>query len=120
MANYHKQGEIYYANINQSSSPNIQKGIRPVIIIQNNVGNKFSPTVTVIPLTSKKKSMHMPTHVLIEVDESNELQCSSVALGEQMTTIPVSCLKNKIGKLKDDDLKKTWNAAINQISLSSS
>lgn len=116
MVNCHKQGEIFFAQLPEETD-HVQRGVRPVVIMQNDIGNKYSPTVTVVPLTSKKKSMHLPTHVLIKVDEHNELLCDSVALGEQLTTIPVKNLKGKIGKLTDVDLKRTWSAAMCQLSM---
>lgn len=117
MARNHKQGDIYYANLT-SSGGHVQSGMKPVVIMQNDVGNKFSPTVTVVPLTSKKKSLHLPTHAVIEVDENNGLKCSSVVLGEQITTIPVEQMGKRLGSLNQRDIRLVWKAVFNQISFS--
>lgn len=114
MAQNHKQGDIFYADLPKDSK-HIQAGFRPVVIMQNDVGNRYSPTVTVVPLTSKKKSTHLPTHAIIEVDQNNGLKCDSVVLGEQITTIPVERIGKRIGKLDGDDLVVVWKAVFNQI-----
>lgn len=114
MARNHKQGDIFYADL-PNESKHIQAGLRPVVIMQNDVGNRYSPTVTVVPLTSKKKSTHLPTHAVIEVDQDNGLRCDSVVLGEQITTIPVERIGKRIGRLGREDLVVVWNAVFNQI-----
>lgn len=117
MAHNHKQGDIFYADLPKDCK-HVQSGVRPVVIMQNNVGNRYSPTVTVVPLTSKKKSVHLPTHAVIEVDSDNGLKCDSVVLGEQITTIPVDRIGKKVGKLNTDDFLVVWNAVLNQIAFS--
>lgn len=116
MARDHKQGDIYYANLTSNGS-HVQSGMKPVVIMQNDIGNKFSPTVTVVPLTSKKKSLHLPTHAVIEADEHNGLRCSSVVLGEQITTIPVERMGKRLGKLNKKDFSMVWGAVLNQIAV---
>lgn len=68
-----------------------------MIVIQNNIGNLYSPTTIVIPLTSKKKKRNQPTHVLIEANETSGLSVDSVALLEQIQTISKEWLESKIG-----------------------
>ena len=114
MARNHKQGDIFYAEL-PSDSKHIQSGFRPVVIMQNDIGNRFSPTVTVVPLTSKKKSTYLPTHAIIEVDPNNGLKCDSVVLGEQITTIPVEKIGKRVGKLNTKDIEIVWRAVLNQI-----
>ena len=89
-----KRGEIYYADLGVNDG-SIQSGIRPVLIIQNDVGNKFSPTVIVVPLTSQSKK-NMPTHVLFGTETG--LTKPSVCLCEQITVIDKSDLRGLIGK----------------------
>ena len=105
-----KRGEIYYADL----SPVIgseQGGIRPVIIIQNNIGNTYSPTVIVMALTSQINKPKLPTHVEISKDKFNYTK-DSVALAEQIRTLDKRRLKEKIGEL-DYSMMSKINTAIN-------
>jgi len=106
-----KFGDIFYANLKEDGC--IQGGIRPVIIVQNNIGNKHSPTIVVIPLTSKTdKARYMPTHVLIESSPSG-LAKDSITLVEQPRSINMSdIVGKKITVLDTSTLKKVgvaWN-----------
>lgn len=97
-----KRGEIYYADL----SPVIgseQGGLRPVLIIQNDVGNKYSPTTIVAAITSKKDKGEMPTHVKIKADG---LSRESLVLLEQIRTIDKSRVKERITVLDNDDMKR--------------
>lgn len=103
-----KRGEIYYADL----SPVIgseQGGVRPVLIVQNDVGNKFSPTVIAAAITSQKDKNNLPTH--IEVDARNcGLAKDSIVLLEQVRTIDKRRLKEKMGSLDVDDMGKVNHA----------
>lgn len=88
-----KRGEIYYAKLNGIG--NQQIGTRPVIIYSNNINNKFSPIINVIPLSTELKDLCV--HVKIE---GCGLKAPSMAMAEQITTINKDQLLNKIGKLK--------------------
>lgn len=105
-----RRGDIYYADL----SPVIgseQGGIRPVVILQNNIGNKYSPTVIAAAITSKTDKSRLPTH--IEVDAvNNGLAKDSVILLEQLRTLDKMRLKEKMGHLEDDLMTKV-NEAIN-------
>ncbi|MBR2615355.1 MAG: type II toxin-antitoxin system PemK/MazF family toxin [Clostridia bacterium] len=105
-----KRGDIYYADL----SPVIgseQGGVRPVVIVQNDVGNKHSPTVIAAAITSKTGKAKLPTH--IEVDaEKNGLNRNSVILLEQIRTIDKKRLKEKMGHLKKETMDQV-NHAIN-------
>lgn len=95
------RGEVYYADL----SPVIgseQGGIRPVLIIQNNVGNRYSPTIIVAAITSKTDKKRLPTHV----DIGDVLSKESIVLLEQIRTIDKARLKQKIGVVKEDIMKK--------------
>lgn len=100
-----KRGELYYADLNPVVG-NEQGGIRPVVIIQNDRGNKYSHTTIVAPITSRKKA-RIPTHVIIN---NKCLKYVSLILLEQIRIIDKLRLKEKIGKLTDDELKKLDNA----------
>ena len=98
------RGEIYYADLSPVKGSE-QGGIRPVLIIQNDVGNKHSPTTIVACLTTKCTEKHrLPTH--IQLNKSCGLPRDSMALLEQLRTIDKSRLSNKIGKLDEADMHK--------------
>ena len=104
-----KRGDIYYADL----SPVIgseQGGIRPVLVVQNDVGNKYSPTVIAAAITSQINKAKLPTH--IEVDARNYgLSKDSVILLEQVRTIDKKRLKEKIGRI-DSNLMDKVNEAL--------
>ncbi|MFL0247228.1 MULTISPECIES: type II toxin-antitoxin system PemK/MazF family toxin [Clostridium] len=103
-----KRGDIFYADL----SPVIgseQGGIRPVIIIQNDVGNKYSPTVIVAAITSQINKAKLPTHVEISSEEYG-LNKDSVVLLEQIRTLDKKRLKEKIGHMTESDTKKVDEA----------
>ena len=90
------RGDVYYANLSPSQGCE-QGGCRPVIIVQNNLGNKHAPTTIVVPLTSRLGKKPLPTH--ITVDTSCGLSCESVALCEQVRTIDKSRLSTRMGQV---------------------
>ena len=95
-----KRGDIFYADL----SPVIgseQGGIRPVIIIQNDIGNKYSPTVIVAAITSQINKAKLPTHVEIDACHYNIVK-DSVILLEQLRTIDKKRLKDKVCHLDND------------------
>ena len=95
-----RRGDIYYADL----SPVIgseQGGLRPVLIVQNDVGNKYSPTVIAAAITSKLSKTKLPTHIDVFADKVG-LQRDSVVLLEQIRTIDKTRLKEKMGHLDDD------------------
>jgi mRNA interferase MazF len=99
---YVRRGEIYYADLSPVKGSE-QDGIRPVLILQNEIGNAHSPT-TIIAIISEKKSRHpLPTHV--PISGSGLKQVSTVKL-EHIRTIDKSRLLNKIGCLSQQDLRK--------------
>ncbi|MDK2801904.1 MAG: type II toxin-antitoxin system PemK/MazF family toxin [Oscillospiraceae bacterium] len=103
-----KRGEIYYADL----SPVIgceQGGIRPVLIVQNDVGNRYSPTVIAAAITSQKEKSKLPTHIEINAQNCG-LSKSSVVLLEQVRTIDKKRLKEKMGALDMIAMTKVDNA----------
>ena len=107
------RGDIYLANLNPYKGSE-QGGKRPVIIIQNDVGNHYSPTVIVTAVTSRFfKKRALPTHVLLD---NAELEKNSLALLEQIRTIDKSRLIRKIGRVPEEKMKEI-NQAIH-VSLS--
>ena len=90
-----KRGEIYYADLSPVVGSE-QGGVRPVLIIQNDVGNKYSPTVIVSAITSKIDKAKIPTHIELKASECGLIK-DSVVLLEQIRTIDKKRLKEKIG-----------------------
>lgn len=110
-----KRGEIFYADL----SPVIgseQGGIRPVIIIQNDIGNRYSPTVVVAAITSQINKAKLPTHVEISSEEYG-LNRDSVVLLEQIRTLDKRRLKEKIGHMTEGDMRKVNKALIISLDL---
>lgn len=91
--------DIYYANLSKNVVQSEQGGIRPVIIIQNDTGNKYSPTVIVLPITSEIKKVDQPTHCILHKTDRNGLELDSMVLAEQIRVIDKSRLLDKIGYL---------------------
>ncbi len=88
------------------SDGSVQSGYRPGIVIQNNIGNKYSPTLIAMPLTSKIKNIGQATHMLIKCDKENGLSTDSMLLAEQISTIDKKKAK-KVGTISDRDLQKS-------------
>lgn len=105
-----KKGDIFFADL----SPVIgseQGGVRPVVVIQNDVGNKYSPTVIVAAVTSQINKAKLPTHVEIRAGE-NGLNKDSVILLEQLRTVDKRRLKERIGRMDEDAMKKINEALV--------
>lgn len=103
-----RRGEIYYADLSPVVGSE-QGGVRPVLIVQNDVGNKFSPTVIAAAITSQRDKNNLPTH--IEVDARNcGLTKDSIVLLEQVRTIDKRRLKEKMGALDRTDMGKVNHA----------
>lgn len=103
-----KRGEIYYADL----SPVIgseQGGVRPVLIVQNDVGNKYSPTVIAAAITSQKDKTKLPTHITVGAENCG-LSKDSIVLLEQVRTIDKKRLKEKMGSLDSDAMNKVDKA----------
>lgn len=94
-----KRGDIFYADLSPVVGSE-QGGIRPVLIVQNNIGNRFSPTVIAAAITSQKAKANLPTHISLNADDSG-LSRDSVVLLEQIRTIDKRRLKEKMGSLDD-------------------
>ena len=110
-----KKGDIYYASLNPVVGSE-QKGERPVVVIQNNLGNKYSPTVIVSAITSQINKAKLPTHVEISSVEYG-LNRDSVVLLEQIRTLDKKRLKEKIGHMTDVDMKKVDKALLISLNL---
>ena len=103
------RGEVYYADLSPVVGSE-QGGIRPVLIIQNDVGNKYSPTVIAAAVTSQTNKSKLPTHIEIDAMKYG-LPKDSVILTEQIRTIDKKRLKEKIGHV-DEGLMNSVNDAL--------
>lgn len=103
-----KKGDIYYADLSPVVGSE-QGGLRPVVIVQNDVGNKHSPTVIAAAITSRVGKDSLPTHIAISA-EQHGLPKDSVILAEQIRTLDKQRLKQSIGHLGNDAMDNLNNA----------
>lgn len=101
----YKKYDVIYGEFPKMNDESIQSGYRPAVVIQNDIGNKFSPTLLVLPLSSQLKKITMPTHTIINKDFDNGLTQKSILLAEQVTTISKKKVR-KIGSISNRDLQK--------------
>lgn len=92
-----KRGDIYYADLSPVVGSE-QGGIRPVLIIQNDIGNRYSPTVIAAAITSQQDKAKLPTHIKVSADNCG-LARDSIVLLEQVRTIDKQRLKERMGSL---------------------
>jgi mRNA interferase MazF len=104
-----KRGDIYYADLSPVVGSE-QGGLRPVLIIQNDVGNRYSPTVIAAAITSRLGKTKLPTHIDVHAERAG-LSRDSVVLLEQLRTLDKRRLKERMGRL-DDDMMREIDAAI--------
>lgn len=108
-----KRGEIYYADLSPAVGSE-QDGLRPVIVLQNDMGNKHGPTTIVAAITSRESKAHLPTHVKISTDG---LKASSIVLLEQIRTIDKSRLEQYVGRAEKDTIGRIDHAIISSFGL---
>ena len=104
-----KRGDIYYADLSPVVGSE-QGGLRPVLIIQNDVGNRYSPTVIAAAITSRLGKAKLPTHIDVHAERAG-LARDSVVLLEQLRTLDKRRLRERMGHL-DDDMMREIDAAI--------
>ena len=105
-----KRGEIYYADLSPVVGSE-QGGIRPVLIVQNDIGNKYSPTVIVAAITSQLGKAKLPTHIELSAEQYN-LPKNSVALLEQIRTLDKKRLQEKVTTLSMDKMNEVNRALL--------
>ena len=110
-----KRGDVYYADLRPVVGSE-QGGVRPVLIIQNDTGNRHSPTVICAAITSKMNKAKLPTHVEIESKKYGIVK-DSVILLEQVRTIDKTRLKEKVCHLDEEALSKIDQALLVSFSL---
>jgi len=105
-----RRGDMFYADLSPVVGSE-QGGVRPVLIIQNDMGNKHSPTVIAAAITSQTGKSKLPTHIEIG-SKDNGLKSNSIVLAEQIRTIDKSRLKEKIGHIDDQEVIAKINNAL--------
>ncbi|MBQ4207597.1 MAG: type II toxin-antitoxin system PemK/MazF family toxin [Clostridia bacterium] len=103
-----KRGDIFFADLRPVVGSE-QGGIRPVLIVQNDVGNQFSPTVIAAAITSRTDKTPLPTHILVDAKNSG-LQKDSVVLLEQVRTLDKRRLRTRMGALNESDMARIDSA----------
>ncbi len=102
------RGDIYYADLSPVVGSE-QGGVRPVLIVQNDVGNKFSPTVIAAAITSQHDKANLPTHIEVNAEDTGLVK-DSVVLLEQVRTIDKHRLKEKMGRLDQESMHRVNEA----------
>ncbi len=99
-----KRGDIFYADLSPVVGSE-QGGVRPVLIVQNDVGNRYSPTVIAAAITSQRDKTKLPTHIQVDANDCG-LAKDSIVLLEQVRTLDKRRLKEKMGKLDEMDMDR--------------
>ena len=107
-----KRGDIFYADLSPVVGSE-QGGVRPVLVVQNDIGNKYSPTVIIAAITSQMNKVKLPTHV--EVSAEFGLPKNSVVLLEQIRTIDKKRLREKVGYTDEFFMKKVNEALLRSV-----
>lgn len=102
------RGEVFYADLSPVVGSE-QGGVRPVLIVQNDVGNRFSPTVIAAAITSQRSKANLPTHILLSA-ENTGLSRDSIVLLEQVRTLDKHRLKEKMGRLGPEAMSQVDKA----------
>jgi mRNA interferase MazF len=103
-----KRGDVFYADLSPVVGSE-QGGVRPVLVIQNDIGNRFSPTVIIAAITAQIQKAKLPTHVEVEA-KTHGMERDSVILLEQIRTIDKQRLTDKITHLEDETMRKVDEA----------
>jgi mRNA interferase MazF len=113
--NRFRRKDVLLIDLGQEGKGSEQKGRRPCVVISNNMGNGFSPVLTVLSITSQQKAV-IPTHVEIEKSEENGLTYDkSLVLAEQVRTISKERIIRKLGTLSEDDMQKVDKAIMKSL-----
>jgi len=110
-----KRGDVFFADLSPVVGSE-QGGVRPVLVIQNDIGNRFSPTVIVAAITAQIQKAKLPTHVEMDA-EKHGFDRDSVVLLEQIRTIDKQRLTDKITHLDDETMRKVDDALLISVGL---
>ena len=109
MDNSVKRGDIFYADLSPVVGSE-QGGVRPVLIIQNDTGNRYSPTVIAAAITSQTGKARLPTHIALQVNENCGLNRDSIILLEQVRTLDKKRLRERMGHVEEAVMEKVDTA----------
>ena len=104
-----KRGDIYYADLSPVVGSE-QGGVRPVLIIQNDTGNRYSPTVIAAAITSQTGKARLPTHIDLPVEQKCGLSRDSVVLSEQVRTLEKRRMRERMGHVQAHEMNKVDTA----------
>ena len=110
-----QRGEVWIADLGNHQNSSVQGGVRPVIIVSNNIGNVHADTVNIVPMTRHQKKLALPCHIQIspyKIADKQQMLDVSMVLAEQITTISKYALKKYAGKIKDKLVLEKINAAV--------
>lgn len=105
-----KRGRIFMVDLGELDGTSVEKGIRPVVVLQNDIGNRFSPTTIVAPITSKLSKHRLPTHVFMK---EAMLDRYSIVMLEQIQTISKDKLQDYVCDVPEEEMKHIeWAAKV--------
>jgi mRNA interferase MazF len=110
-----KRGEIYFAQLNPVIGSE-QGGVRPVLVVQNDIGNQYSPTTIILAITAQINKAKLPTHIELKANIYG-LERDSVVLAEQIRTIDKTRLKQRIAVLRKETMDKVEQALMVSLGL---
>jgi len=110
-----KRGEIYYADLSPAVGSE-QGGVRPVLIVQNDIGNKYSPTVIIAAITTQINKAKLPTHIEVQAPDYGLLK-DSVILLEQIRTLDKRRLQQRLGQIDDQKMEQINQALLISLGL---
>lgn len=111
-----RRGDILYADLGVQYQGSMQGGMRPVVVVSNNMANRHSTVITVVPLSTKIfKKRNLPTHVFVSAYRSDGLEQHSIALCEQVTALNYDRIVENIGKVDEEILARITEAVQVQV-----
>ncbi len=110
-----KRGEIYYADLSPAVGSE-QGGVRPVLIVQNDIGNKYSPTVIIAAITTQINKAKLPTHIEVQAPDYGLVK-DSVILLEQIRTLDKKRLQQRLGQIDDQKMEQINQALLISLGL---
>lgn len=111
-----RRGDILYADMGIQYQGSIQGWLRPVVVVSNNRANRYSPVITVVPLSTKiYKKKNLPTHIFVSACQSVGLEHHSIALCEQVTSLDCTQIKGHMGYVDDETMERITEAVQIQI-----
>lgn len=111
-----RRGDILYVDMGEQYQGSMQGGMRPVVVVSNNMANKHSTVLTVVPLSTKiNKKKNLPTHVFVSAYKSEGLEQHSIALCEQVTSIDYVRIIENMGKVDKETLDRITKAVQVQV-----